>query len=197
MELVHSLNDYLQKLELGRRGGPRGEITRLRNQTNRLLGCAIAVDDLRDATRDRGSLMVVASERDLWWDPHRPDQGALWNFTITLSADFFEQITRRPVPVDLEVIKALRRSPLQLALYAWLTWRFSILEKETTVPWEYLELQFGADYKRSRKFREKLRQALRPVLKLYPTARCIATTQGLLLSPSPPSGPSGKWLDNG
>jgi len=101
----------------------------------------------------------------------------------------FEQITRRPVPVDLEVIKALRRSPLQLALYAWLTWRFSILEKETTVPWEYLELQFGADYKRSRKFREKLRQALRPVLKLYPTARCIATTQGLLLSPSPPSVP--------
>ena len=47
----------------------------------------------------------------------------------------------------------LRRSPLALEAYAWLTYRVSRLERETVVPWRSLEIQFGAEYKHPRPFR--------------------------------------------
>jgi Plasmid encoded RepA protein len=56
----------------------------------------------------------IASGADLWWDPKAPNQAALWQSKVTLSPDFFAEIVRRPVPVDMAALRALRRSPLAL-----------------------------------------------------------------------------------
>ena len=43
-------------------------------------------------------------------------------------------------------LKLLKRSPLALDIYFWLTYRMSYLQKDTLIPWEFLQMQFGAYY---------------------------------------------------
>jgi hypothetical protein len=63
--------------------------------------------------------MQVAPEGELWWDPKRPDQTALWRSWIELGEKFFKAITTAPVPSDLRALRALKQSPLALDLYIW------------------------------------------------------------------------------
>jgi Plasmid encoded RepA protein len=184
--LGHTLSEFLEKLDMGRSGGPRGDITRLRNQMRRLFSSAVSVD-YSDHRMDAFESVTIADRAVTWWDPKRPDQSALWGSSITLSERFFHEVTTHPVPLDTAVLKSLRRSPLALDIYAWLTWRMSFLRSERTIPWDYLQAQFGADYGRQRDFRAKFKGALSDVLREYPAARCHPEPRGLVIRPSPPS----------
>lgn len=184
-----TLNDFLRQLDLVRTGGPRGDITRLRRQMLRTFTTAVsAMDSGRHVggRRDRGMVLPVAASWDLWWDAKAPDQMGLLPSTVTLGQDFFEATITNPVPVDMRALQALRRSPLALDFYCWLTYRMSYLRRDVTVPWEALHAQFGADYASMRKFRQKAREALRSVASAYPLARFDPATHGLVLQPSPP-----------
>ena len=137
--------------------------------------------------RSSGSAFVTAGGA-AWLKPLRqllPSRPA-WRSHIVLGQDFFEEITRSAVPVDLRAIGYLQRSPLAIDLYVWLTYRMSYLKKPTLVPWEGLQNQFGADYARPRDFRRKVLTQLQEVLRLYPTVRVTPTDTGLRLYPSPP-----------
>lgn len=67
--------------------------------------------------------MQGAAQGDLWWSVRAPNQGALWGSWIELGEMFYTAITRAPVPVDMRTLRALKRSPLALDLYAWLTFQ--------------------------------------------------------------------------
>lgn len=179
-----SLSSFMQQLDLTPTGGRWGTIPRLRKQMTRLFSSSISCT-YNDAATAAGQTMAVARSYSLWWDPKQPQQAALWQSTVTLSTDFFEEIVRRPVPVDLGALRALKRSPLALDLYAWLTYRFSYLRQPTTIPWEALQLQFGSDYGRCDNFQRKVVQALQNVARVYPTMRCERVSRGLQLHPSP------------
>jgi len=103
-----------------------------------------------------------------------------------LGRDFFEEITRSAVPIDLRALHLLKASPLAIDLYVWLTYRMSYLRKPTVVPWEGLQTQFGADYSRPRDFRLKAMTRHKDVLRVYPAVRIGQTGAGLRLYPSPP-----------
>ena len=113
---------------------------------------------------------------------------AVWKSTVTLSAQFFEQVTESPVPIDLRAVRALKRSPLALDLYTWATRRVSYLTRPILISWSSLQLSFGvgyADTPQGRfRFRENALDALRRVLVVYPQLRIDEQTRGLLLRPS-------------
>ena len=50
-----------------------------------------------------------------------------------------------PVPLDMNILKALKRSSLGLDLYLWLTYRTFSLKHTLQLPWKRLYRQFGAD----------------------------------------------------
>jgi hypothetical protein len=187
LNLGRSFREFLGRLELGAQGGDRGDMTRLRNQLNRLLGSAITVT-YTEAASDVFEAVMVARRAVLWWDP-RNDQPTLWGSTVLLTEEFFREVTGHAVPLDMAVVGQLRRSPMALDIYAWLTWRFSFLTEERTIPWEYLRDQFGATYSRDRDFRSKFVAALRAVHQSYPEANVEPTPAGLKLRPSPSSVP--------
>ena len=103
-----------------------------------------------------------------------------------LSERFFQELTEKPVPVDLRALRALKQSPIALDIYCWLTWRNSFLRGKATVPWEGLLGQFGTESS-PKKFRENFKKALQQVLVVYPQARVDVTPSGLILLPSPTS----------
>lgn len=190
VRLGKTLTEFLGRLELGRRGGERGDIGRLRGQVERLFSTTMLVRwDESEAGRRGGGGLMVADEWVLFWDPRRPEQGTLWESKVRLSEKFFREVVDHAVPIDLAILRALRRSPLMIDLYNWLTYRLPLVEQATTVPWEALAAQFGCEYKLLRQFRAKFLAALPLVLRQYPDARVEPTQAGLVLRPSRPSVP--------
>ena len=178
-----TLTRFMSEIGLDSTGGQWGTINRFQSQLRRLLASRIfcTFDGEHSAM---GAGLDVASRYQLWWDPKDPHQATLWQSTVTLGEDFFNEIIDHPVPIDTAALRVLKRSPLALDLYVWMTYRYSYLAKPVTIPWPSLYGQFGADYARLRKFREKLNEALTKVHALYPEARFDVTDGGLRLIPS-------------
>jgi len=76
-----------------------------------------------DLEAERRINMNVASASELWWDPKKPHQINLWDSWVELGEKFYEALTAAPVPVDTRALRALKRSPLALDLYAWATYK--------------------------------------------------------------------------
>ena len=197
IRLGRSLSEFMDHLGLGRTGGTKGDITRLKAQVKKLFACTmtatahVQMADPQGRLREGTRIQHMALVDNSWlpWDPVNPEQLSLESSTVRLSEQFYRAIVDHPVPLDSVILARLRRSPMALDVYAWLTWRLPQLREPTTVPWEALQLQFGAEYKRLRAFREKFLGALRTVVGQYPDAKVEPTPAGLLLKPSKPSVP--------
>lgn len=186
--LGDSLSDFMRQLDLAPTGGRNGSITRLREQMTRLFSCFIScsyTDESLSAIKN----ILIADDSRLWWEPKKPEQIQLFKSTVTLSQRFFDEVTQHPVPVDLRALKALKQSPLALDIYCWLTYRMSYLRAGTVIPWEALQLQFGAGYARTRDFKAAFLDQLKKVQLLYPGLNMQDEAHGLLLKPSKTSIP--------
>jgi hypothetical protein len=177
------LSGFMRQLQLVPTGGRWGTIGRLRSQMERLFSTSIWVH-YKGEHGAVGTGWMVADDYQLWWDPNQPTQPVLWESSLTLGEHFFREITEHPVPVSLEALQRLRRSPLALDLYTWLTYRMSYLRTPTRVPWAALHQQLGADYANIWHFKPEAVQALHKIVNIYPVA-IEAGAEGLLLKPSP------------
>ncbi len=186
--LGDSLSQFMRELGMDPTGGRWGSITRLKDQMERLFSCAIGYK-VETETEFHLSQTFIAKEVHLWWDPQQPNQASLWNSYVTLSKDFFDEIIERPVPIDLRALTALKRSPMALDIYMWLTYRMSYLKRSTAITWEQLQMQFGAGYEFSEQGRKNFRRAFKKHLKsallVYPGARVEIARGRLILKPSP------------
>ena len=184
--LGDNLSGFMQQLDLVPTGGRWGTIGRIKNQMRRLFASSVSCI-YEDANPDRWAMtsVKIVEHADLWWNPKNPDQGTLFESTLILGESFFTEAIEHPVPVDMRALRALRRSPMALDIYCWLTYRMSYLRKPTLIPWLALEAQFGADYIRTRKFREAFLGHLKAVLVIYPDANVEPLPEGLELRPSP------------
>jgi hypothetical protein len=197
--LGESLAEFMRQLDLAPTGGERGNITRLKDQASRLFGCAIWCLYKDDKLRARKGVMLaettILDPKEMeqlgayaWWEtdtkPLELSYGKPWKSRVRLTQEFFNEITRHPVPVDLRVLKALSRSPLAIDIYCWLTYRMSYLRKPVEIPWPALQAQFGADYDDIKNFRMAFREQLRKVVGVYPDARVEEGQHGLVLRPS-------------
>lgn len=190
--LGRSLSAFMAELGLWPTGA---NIKRLSNQTERLLSTTVmarhASDDPETGIQKRHiANRVVADDAVLWWDTHKPDQGTLWDSYIELSQPFFDMITEKPVPVDMDVLRAVKQSPLAVDLYCWATYRVSYLRRPTVVPWRGLMLQFGSNYPDTaqgvRDFRKAINTALRKIKCAWPSLTVEPGQSGLLVKPCSP-----------
>ena len=145
LRLGESLSAFMRKLGMGSdSGGSRGDLTRMRRQIDRLFTTSIMVEyDARGHAIRAGSL--VAERTELWWNERRPDVPVLWDSTVRLGAGFFNELVRNPVPLDMNILKALKRSSLGVDLFLWLTYRTFALKGPMRLSWKALYRQFGAD----------------------------------------------------
>lgn len=197
LELGPSLSSFMAELGLAPTGGRWGSITRLKSQMERLFSASVSCIYKDDEKTGIYNAHIVDEAR-LWWDPKAPDQVPLWRSTIALGNKFYEEAIANPVPVDMRALKVLKRSPLALDIYCWLTYRVSYLRKPTVIPWGALQMQFGSDYKLTRQFKAKFLEQLRAVQVVYRSVNAEEMAHGLLLKPSkthiPPPRPKPPYL---
>lgn len=165
-------------------GGKRGDGKRVKEQTRRLFSSTISFIqnvELSGIEGERRLNMSVAASSELWWDPKQPDQINLWDSWVELGEKFYEALTTAPVPLDIRALRALKRSPLALDLYAWATHKaFSVGRsgRSQYVPWKLLAQQFGTDYSSHLDFKKKAKEAFRKIVIVYPGLKLSDETPG-------------------
>ena len=191
--LGDSLSEFMRKLDIYSTSG-RGH-TRLRNQMLRLFKASVSLT-YEDEHHEQSMTSPIARRTEFWWSETRPDDRSLWESTIELGADFFQEVIRNPVPLDLHILKALKRSSLGLDLYLWLTYRTFALKAPMRLSWKALYRQFGADPSKAsdpvtvRNFRADCLRELKKIKTSWPGLQ-YRTAQGVLvISPSLPCIPS-------
>ena len=171
-------------------GGKRGDAHRLREQMERLFRASISFEINEDDGSTEWRNMPVVDRTKTWWDFHDSTQDALFESVIELGEKFYEAIIAAPVVVDLRALRALKRSPLALDLYAWATYRtFTVTQagKPAFISWAGLAGQIGGDYADLKDFRKKAIASFRKVEAVYPALRLGDAEGGFVLRPSAPA----------
>ena len=183
IEVGSSLTAFTRSLGIDTNGP---SIRRFKDQLARLAASTVRLGVVADGRATQINTQLV-SGIDLWL-PKDADQRILWPSTVTLSADYFASLQRHAVPLDPRAIATLAGSALALDCYVWLAQRLHRIDpgRPQTITWQALKSQFGPDYDRLRKFREKFVQMLREVQLAYPDARLDVTDAGLELRNSRP-----------
>jgi hypothetical protein len=192
--LGDTLSPFMRQLDIVPTGGQWGTVTRLKDQMLRLFNADIRFryedSSDKDAENAKGKLYSI-EDYDLWWG-RKTDvtQSAFWQSTIVLTGPLFRELLMHSVPIDMRVIKALRRSPMELDVYCWLTYRMLSLDYSLFLSYSELAQQFGSSYSNEKHFRVNINKALWAVMKQYTQVRVeIDATHrdesGWRLQPSP------------
>ena len=160
----------------------------------RLFRCTVSLvyeDDQRDASVSS----LVADRTEFWWNPKRPEEPSLWDSKIRLGEDFFNEIIRHPMPLDMNILKALKRSPLGLDLYMWLTYRTFTLREPIRLRWRDLYRQFGVNPNQAGdrvtvdNFRKDCLRELKKIEEAWPGLNYGLARGVLIVAPSTPAIP--------
>ena len=187
--LGRSFSKFMRALGITSVNGPAQ--TRLRNQMKRLFSCSVSMV-YTEATRQASAYAVIADTTDFWWNPKQPDQVGLWESKVRLSESFFNEVIRHPVPLDMNTLTALKRSPLGLDLYLWLVYRTFPLHAPQRITWKQVYRQFGADPDKAsdnettQNFRRKVLRELIKIKMAWPGLNYGAGRGVLILYPSVP-----------
>jgi hypothetical protein len=199
--LGDSVHDFLRRLDVPITRGARGSLSVYANQLLRLIHSTLSIDEnIRDGAGRQGLHMrqaLFVEEARLWWDDpehskNRKGAGraiirAIGNgSSLMLSSVLFHSILERSAPLATSAIKQLRKSPMDLDVYAWLVHRLFHLHKPSMVSWDQLSNQFGHNYREPRTFRRFFLDSLKRVSAVYPEAKLNVGASGVLLLPSRP-----------
>ena len=172
-------------------GGSTGVRTRLRNQMNRLFHASVELS-YEDKHRKQFVASRVVDRGEFWWDPKRPDKRSLWNSKIELGEKFFQEIVSHPVPLDMNTLGALKRSPLGLDLYLWLIYRTFPLRAPVQISWKQVYRQFGVKPDKANdrvtvdNFRKDCLRELKKIKFAWPGLNYSTAPGVLILLPSTP-----------
>lgn len=187
IDLCQSITELLRLFQMQPTGGKAGTITRLRHQLDALssttanfewAGC---VDDYKV----KGKILMPIIEQAVFWEKSDGSSNLLDGSFVTLSDYFYQEIISSAVPVDMRALIALKKSPLAMDLYTFLTYRMSYLKDRQLIPWVSLYGQFGFEYARVRDFKTQLTKTLPMVTRIYDKLHLDLNDQGLMLYPSP------------
>jgi hypothetical protein len=186
--LGDSVHDFLRRLDVPITRGARGSLSVYANQLLRLIRSTLTIDENIKDGAGRSGLHIrqalFVEEAQLWWDEPESKIGA--GSSLVLSSVLFHSILERSAPLATQAIKRLRKSPMDLDVYAWLVHRLFHLGRPSMVSWAQLSEQFGHNYREQRTFRRFFLDSLKRVSAVYPEAKVRVGAAGLLLLPSRP-----------
>ena len=176
--LGNSFAAFLEAIGAAKDGGGKksGRVAVLR-QLEKLVTASFSVQNSKEDKE--GSLFAGENARfvkkfELWFSKKETEQTALWDSYVDLSPELFESLKKAAVPLDWEILLKLRKSPLALDLYAWLTYeaaRAQQVGRGRFIPWAALKEQMGAEYATVKDFS---RYAKREISKIKDIYKCLS-----------------------
>jgi hypothetical protein len=131
------------------------------------------------------------SDAQLWYarDPEQRFLPGEFENSVTLSSEFYAEVSAHPIPADLEAVKAFSSFPALLDLFMWLTYRCFSAKTEERIPLfgPYgLTNQLGiTEYTRPRRFRQRLDGWLGAIRAAWPECPAAIAPDGQVLVIAP------------
>ena len=191
VELGSSFEQFFTELGYPLRMGGRNH-RNIKTHVERLFSAAFYMDVDKWAGEDKWERNVEiwpVSKRVRLWTSRRGRTAGRWTVgSIEVSEPLYEAIIERPFPINLNAIKALRKSPLAIDLYLWLTFRMKGVRRPLRLSWAQLCKQFseteGLAGVAAWDFARRMRVQLARVVEVWPEVRIRFVRGGLLLMPS-------------
>lgn len=147
--------------------------------------------------QERGNVSMYEGARfhffdrmKVWYTKHL-DQQQLptedFQNCILLSENFWNELQRHPIPIDLNAVRQLAKAPAQLDFYTWLVWRCWTAKKQTMIPLAGeggLIRQLGiSDKTESREFRRQIKHWLNNIKQpdIWPSCPAQIAADGVSL----------------
>nr|WP_081941631.1 replication protein RepA [Oligella urethralis] len=132
----------MRKLDISRQGST---IAMLKEQTTRLVNSLFRVTIEGENSRARKNILIADSSFE-FWETHNGG----WETHLNLNKKFLEDLLAHPVPIDLNVLHAIRKSPMAMDVYTWIAYRtygiYTSGGRPVKIPWESLQAQFAANF---------------------------------------------------
>ena len=164
---------------------------RVTDQLRRMLSCSItfiSTTQLADGQGYEERLnLPVATYAKLWFRYQRGthENASLFGpSVVVLNVDFFDAIVQNPIPLDLDVLLLLKKSPLAIDIYSWGKYRTFKAKERAHISWYQLAGQFGAEYKTVSDFKKNFVVALKKVQAACPELKIKKVKGGLEITPS-------------
>ena len=142
LHLGSNQSEFMRKLDISRQGST---IAMLKEQTTRLVNSLFRVTIEAENSRARKNILIADSSFE-FWETHNGG----WETHLNLNKKFLEDLLAHPVPIDLNVLHAIRKSPMAMDVYTWIAYRtFGIYTsggRPVKIPWESLQAQFAANF---------------------------------------------------
>ncbi len=170
INLGNNMRGFLKEIGLDNNGQ---KYKLVKDQIFRLLNTSFSLnfyDENDDYIREKGKRFFLINENDFWWNK-RENQDTVFESYIRLSDEFFE-LCQSPIPIDKRALIYLKKSPLCLDIYFWLSPKIYQMKKLTLLTWKQLKNQFGSEYKDDKKgrynFKVEFKRAFEEIDLLYP-----------------------------
>lgn len=180
INLGKSFREFLDLIGIEKGGH---QYQQLKKQLDRILTAAFSWSYSNEKMWSRTNIQV-SHKSQLWWDPKSPDQQSFFDSQIELNANFFNEIIRNPVPIDLRVLKVFKNSPLGLDLYMFLSWRVFNLKEPAFIDWQNLHNQLGGQYSDLKIFARDCRRHLKRIQAIWPELNVRSIRGRLCIEPS-------------
>lgn len=201
IRLGGSFTSFMKKVGVEPTGGKTGTISRFLDQFRRLMTVTINCDSMGEYQEQMINVRIVHA-MDLWWGKGREARSPEWEATIVLSDEFYWEISRRRIPIDMRVYSGLTHSPFAMDIYVWASYRRARLKGRQTIKWSELQLQFGCGYPNTseglRDFKANFKDAARLAAIFDPkiSACFIYEDEHIVLLPGEPHVPTRSAVDN-
>lgn len=169
IDMGHSLTDFMRKSGLSIAGRNAREVEQ---QVKNIAAADITIGGFNG----KHSLTVKAPIVDAvdFWLEKNPRQDSLWTPELCLSDKYYDALMERPVPLFMPHVIELQKSPRDMDLYAWLSYRLPRVRRPVKIPYASLQVIFGDNVSSLRKFKQKLNESLKRVLAVYKDAKVEA-----------------------
>ena len=142
LHLGSNQSEFMRKLDISRQGST---ISMLKEQTTRLVNSLFRVTIEAENSRARKNILIADSSFE-FWETHNGG----WETHLNLNKKFLEDLLAHPVPIDLNVLHAIRKSPMAMDVYTWIAYRtygiYTSGGRPVKIPWESLQAQFAANF---------------------------------------------------
>ena len=179
--LGKSFNHFLVMMNINTGGTTR---KRLKEQLMRTLSASFSwtCDTEKQWSRINAN---VAAGAQLWWEVQDADEGYNdWESFVRLNKDFYDEVIKNAVPLDLRVLSVLKNAPLGLDLYMFILWRIYKLKKPVYISWESLQQQLGGQYADVKVFARDCRSHIKRIKAIHPNLNISFVKGRLCLSVS-------------
>ena len=164
IDLGKSLRTFLEKMSIDINGRDGKAITQ---QIKNIAAAQFTLGEWReDGSTTR---RVPISDEVSFWIEQDEKQNTLWNPEMILSPKYFEALMERHVPINMEHLLKLSRSPRRMDIYTWLSYRTISIKpnKITRIQLQELHKIFGPDITLYKTFKQRFKQDLAQIAKIH------------------------------